>query len=101
MQNVETLCHDLKRQKESLSSFWIKVYLENPTVGKALKKLLPFATTFMCVKGFSFPQSHKDKVQKPLTTRQPEMQSIIKITQISKANRNNPVPRISQSIMVV
>ena len=24
--NDETLCHDFKMQKESLSSFWVKVY---------------------------------------------------------------------------
>lgn len=44
---------DFKRQKESLSSFWIKVRKEKPNLGgEALKRLIPFATIFLCEAGF-------------------------------------------------
>lgn len=54
IQSDTTLHYDFKKQKESLASFWIKVYKENPILGgEALKVLLPFATTFLCEAGLS------------------------------------------------
>ncbi|XP_068205433.1 protein FAM200C-like [Palaemon carinicauda] len=70
IQNDATLHYNFKRQKESLSSFWIKVHKEKPNLrGEALKTLIPFATTFLSEAGFSALTVIKGKIQKPFATR--------------------------------
>ncbi|XP_064111487.1 protein FAM200A-like [Macrobrachium nipponense] len=70
IQSDEALHYDFKRQHESLSSFWIKVYKEKPILGgEAMKALLPFATTYLCEAGFSAQTVTKTKYRNRL---QPE-----------------------------
>jgi zinc finger BED domain-containing protein 5/7/8/9 len=92
IQNDETLHYDFKRQKESLSSFWIKVYKEKPILGgEALKALLPFATTFLCEAGFSALTVTKTKYRNrlqpeddlrcSLSSKSPRFEELIKTIQ--------------------
>ncbi|XP_064093835.1 protein FAM200B-like [Macrobrachium nipponense] len=70
IQSDETLQYDFKRQHESLSSFWIKMYKEKPILGgEAMKALLLFATTHLCEAGFSALTLTKTKYRNRL---QPE-----------------------------
>ncbi|XP_045109696.1 SCAN domain-containing protein 3-like [Portunus trituberculatus] len=70
IQSDEALHYDFKRQHESLSSFWIKVYKEKTILGgEAMKALLPFATTYLCEAGFSALTVTKTKYRNRL---QPE-----------------------------
>ena len=92
IQNDQILRYDFQQKKESLSSFWIKVYQEKPILGgEALKALLPFATTHLCEAGFSALAVTKTKYRNrlqpeddlrcSLSSKSPRFEELIKTIQ--------------------
>ena len=92
IQNDQILRYDFQQKKESLSSFWIKVYQEKPILGgEALKALLPFATTYLCEAGFSALAVTKTKYRNrlqpeddlrcSLSSKSPRFEELIKTIQ--------------------
>lgn len=64
IQSDETLHYDFKRQHESLSSFWIKMYKEKPILGgEAMKALLPFANHICLRQDFLPWQSQRPRTE--------------------------------------
>jgi len=52
---------------KNISKFWIKIQYEYPTLTeKALKKLIPFSTTYLCEVGFSTMSTIKTKSRNKL-----------------------------------